>query len=428
MTNPLIHLRHQHNGGQTGGRVAVCSSHPVVLETAMELAAAKKRPLLVEATANQVNQYGGYTGMTPAGFSAFIRRLSVSAGLSAGQILIGADHLGPHVWKKETAASAMAKAAELAAQCVAAGFKKIHIDTGMTCADDPDAALPPETAAKRAAALCLAAETAACDLRDPEPPLYVIGNEVPPPGGGLEEGHQPVTVTDPDTLFSSLEIHEKAFRDAGLAAAWQRVVAVVVQPGVEFGDFVIAAYDRNRAAALSAVHNRLPGFMTYEIHATDYQTPKALNQMVADHFPLLKAGPCLTFAFREAVYALARIEDAWPGISERSNLRRVMNTLMDRHPKHWQSHYPPEKTETLDFLREYSFRDRIRYYWAYPEAAAAYARLIQNLQPPMPDALLRQFLPDLYPEIAGGALKPEPLAIIKHRIRNALNPYMQACR
>jgi len=427
MANPLIHLRNQHLGGKIGGMVAVCSSHPMVLQAAMELAAAERRPLLVEATANQVNQSGGYTGMTPADFSAFTCRLSGSVGLPFDQIIIGADHLGPHVWKNESAASAMAKAAELAFHCVAAGFRKIHLDTGMRCADDPGTALSPEIAARRAAMLCLAAEAAACDRRDPDLPLYVIGNDTPPPGGGLEDVYH-LTVTHPDNLFSSLELYERAFRDAGLAGAWQRVVAVVVQPGVEFGDRVIAAYDRDRAAALSACHARLPGFMTFEIHATDYQTPDALNQMVADHFILLKTGPCLTFAFREAVYALTHIEDARPGIQARSNLRRVMETLMDAHSWHWQSHYLRGQADSLCFLRDYSFRDRIRYYWAYPEATAAYERLIRNLSRPIPDALLRQFLPDLYPEIARGELQPDPRTIIRRRIRNALKPYMQACR
>ncbi len=113
--------------------------------------------------------------------------------------------------------------------------------------------LSPEIAARRAATLCLAAENAACDRRDQDLPLYVIGNEVPPPGGGLEDDHH-LSLTHPDNLLSSLSLYEQAFRDAGLASAWQRVVAVVVQPGVEFGDRVIAAYDRDRAAALSACH------------------------------------------------------------------------------------------------------------------------------------------------------------------------------
>jgi D-tagatose-1,6-bisphosphate aldolase subunit GatZ/KbaZ len=297
----------------------------------------------------------------------------------------------------------------------------------MRCADDPDIPLPPDIAARRAATLCQAAEAAAVDRCDPDQPLYVIGNETPPPGGGLDDNDQ-LTPTDPDNLFSTLGIYKEAFLNAGLAGAWNRVVAVVVQPGVEFGDRVVAAYDMDRAAALSACHAKLPDFMTFEIHATDYQMPDTLKQMVADHFILLKAGPCLTFAFREAVYALTHIENELPGIPGRSNLRRVMETLMVKHPRHWQSHYPQDQTESLCFLQHYSLRDRIRYYWAYPEATAAYDRLIQNLSRPIPDALLRQFFPDLHSDFASGELQPDPRTIIKRRIQNALKPYMTACQ
>jgi D-tagatose-1,6-bisphosphate aldolase subunit GatZ/KbaZ len=105
-----------------------------------------------------------------------------------------------------------------------------------------------------------------------------------------------------------------------------------------------------------------------------------------------------------------------------------MENLMGTHPRHWQSHYTWGQAESLCFLRNYSFRDRIRYYWTFPEATAAYERLIHNLSRPIPDALLRQFFPDLYPEIACGELQPDPLTIIRRRIQNALKPYILACR
>jgi D-tagatose-1,6-bisphosphate aldolase subunit GatZ/KbaZ len=422
MPNPLIHLKRRHMAGQIGGMAAVCSSHPMVLETAMKLAITESRPLLIEATANQVNQFGGYTGMTPVDFSAFIRRLAESVRLPFDRIVIGADHLGPHVWKHESSQTAMAKAAELATLCTDAGFGKIHLDTAVGCADDSETILPIERVAERAALLCRTAEAAAMQRSEPELPLYVIGNEVPPPGGGLKDIRN-LVISCPDDIFNSVAVYEKAFRNAGLASAWQRVVAVVAQPGVEFGDRLVAAYDRGRASALSAAHDQLPGNMTYEIHATDYQSPDVLKQMVQDHFSILKVGPCLTFAFRQAVYALTYIEDSCPGIHPRSHLRQIMATLMDDHPRHWQSHYDSDKQESLDFLKTYSFRDRIRYYWSYPEAIVAYDLLIRNLSRPIPEALLQQFFPDLYPDIACGRLEPDPQAIIRRRIQKAIKPY-----
>lgn len=426
MENPLIHLRERHLKREIGGMFAVCSSHPMVLKAAMELAVEENRPLLVEATAHQVNQSGGYTGMTPADFSTFIYRLSEEIGLPGHRLILGADHLGPHIWKNELAAKAMEKASELAYQCVAAGFHKIHLDTGNCCGDDPGRLLSPETTAERAAVLCRNAEAAANDRSHQNRPLYVVGNEVPPPGGGLEDD-QPPAITDPDNLVSALKVYEQAFGDYGVSSAWQRVMAVVVQPGVEFGDRVIAAYDRDRAAALSAAHQRLPGMMTYEIHATDYQRPMALRQMVRDHFLLLKVGPCLTFAFREAVYTLAYMEDAWSEIRDPSHLRDIMETLMKNQPEHWQTHYRGGPA-ALSFLRDFSYRDRIRYYWSHPNAIAALNQLIRNLKKPVPSALLHQFFPDLYAEIDSGTISIDPENIIKHRVRNALKPYVDACR
>lgn len=420
MTNPLIHLKKRHLAGQIGGMPAVCSSHPLVLKMAMKRAKADNRPLLIEATANQVNQHGGYTGMTPAGFSAFIRRMAESVELPFDRIIIGADHLGPHVWKHELSSTAMSRAAELAVQCMAAGFGKIHLDTAAPCADDPLSILPTEIVAERAVTICRAAESAANSSNAQYLPLYVIGNEVPPPGGGLTSD---LIVTRPEDLFDALDVYEKAFRKAGLTSAWERVVAVVVQPGVEFGDRMIAAYDHNRASALSAAHDRLPGIITYEIHAADYQTPDTLKQMVQDHFMLIKAGPCLTFAFREAVYALTYIEDACPDIAERSHLRKIMAGLMAGHPQHWQSHYLSNSDEEIELLKIYSFRDRIRYYWNIPDALSAYHALIRNLNRPIPEALLRQFFPDLYPAIMSGRLAPKPNEIIEYRIEKALGVY-----
>jgi D-tagatose-1,6-bisphosphate aldolase subunit GatZ/KbaZ len=418
-----LRARHLQDGE---GMFAVCSAHSMVLRCALQVARERDRPLLIEATANQVNPFNGYSGMTPADFTAFISRGAGSIGIPESRIMIGADHLGPHVWKREPAAAAMEKAAILARQCIRAGFHKIHIDTVQGCADDPHALLCLEQTARRAAQLCRSAETAAREQPRRPPPVYVIGNEVPPPGGGLEAGDDAVTLTDAGQIRRTLDAYEQAFDAAGVASAWPRVMAIVVQPGVEFGDERIVAYRSERAAALSDVHARLPGIMTYEIHATDYQSPQALQQMVRDHFALLKVGPCLTFAMREALYALADLEAAL-GPTTPSRLPLVMEKLMNAHPQHWQSHYKGSP-ETQQRLRHHSLRDRIRYYWSHPDARQAVERLMRNLNRPVPDALLEQYLPESYPHAPDrrGA-RFDPAAFVQARIRQALQPYVDAC-
>lgn len=426
MNDLLARLREKHLRDAESGLCAVCSVHPVVLGCVLDAAAGMPSgAVLIEATANQVNPFGGYSGMTPADFVSYLGRMARNADLPAERLLIGADHLGPHVWKRLPAAEAMEKAALLAHQCVAAGFDKIHLDTVQGCADDPGPQLDLEETARRAAQLCRAAEAAARDRAHRPPPLYVIGNEVPPPGGGLEEGSD-IIVTDPDQLLNTLDAYQRAFTAAGVAAAWPRVMAVVVQPGVEFGDRRVVAFDKERAAALSAAHARLPGIITYEVHATDYQTPNALRRMVRDHFPLLKVGPCLTFALRAALYALAGLEAALGNdIRKPCRLPEVMEQLMVTHAVHWQSHYRGSP-ETLHFLRHHSYRDRIRYYWSYPEARQAVDRLLRNLARPIAPALLERHLDGVMPICQDNGAVFDPRGTLKAAVHAALEPYLKA--
>ena len=181
--------------GETAGTYAVCSAHPAVLDAAIRQALADGTVLHVESTSSQVNQFGGYTGSTPAMFAAEIRGAAEKLGLPASQVLLGSDHMGPYYWRKEPAATAMANARELAAQCVLAGYQKIHLDASMACGGDP-AVLPVAVVAERTAILCQVAEESFASLPKGSPrPLYVIGTEVPVPGGEVAEGEPPLPTT-----------------------------------------------------------------------------------------------------------------------------------------------------------------------------------------------------------------------------------------
>ena len=166
-------------------------------------------------------------------------------------------------------------------------------------------------------------------------------------------GYDSPAITDPQQLEQTLACFKQTFMEAGLAQAWQRVIAVVVQPGVDFGDVSAAIYDPAMASDLAAYHGQLPRGMTYEIHAADYQTPEALKQMVRDHFNLIKIGPCLTFRLREALYALSFIEEALPDPGALSHLQQTMEQLMLANPTHWRKHYRGT-AEMLNFLRHFS--------------------------------------------------------------------------
>jgi D-tagatose-1,6-bisphosphate aldolase subunit GatZ/KbaZ len=408
-----------------GGTFAVCSAHPAVLDAAIHQSLADGSVLHVESTSNQVNQYGGYTGSTPAAFAAQIRRVAEQAGLPSARVLLGSDHLGPYCWRSEAAASAMAKACELAAQTVLAGYQKIHLDASMPCGGDP-VLLPEEVVAERTVMLCQAAEQSYASMpAGSSRPTYVIGTEVPVPGGEVAEGECPKP-TKLDDLLSSLDTFRKAFVARGLSAAWENVIAVVVQPGVEFGDSTVFPYDPEKARPLVTGLPDSPQ-LAYEAHSTDYQTPSSLAQMVKDHFAILKVGPWLTFAYREAVFALDMIEREIAEFKkDASHVREALESEMLRNPQHWNCYYRGSE-EQQKFARAYSLSDRCRYYWPQPNVEQAISRLMHNLDRPLPLALLSQYLPVEYEAIRNAELENSAPAIIRHHIQSVLRVYAAAC-
>ena len=69
MDNIVARLSGDDVAGQTlKGIYSICSAHPWVLGAAMKQALDDGTPLLIESTSNQVDQFGGYTGMKPADF------------------------------------------------------------------------------------------------------------------------------------------------------------------------------------------------------------------------------------------------------------------------------------------------------------------------------------------------------------------------
>ncbi len=410
-------------GGRGVGVASLCTAHPLVLQAAMRQALEDQSLVLIESTSNQVDQAGGYTGMKPADFVGFVAALAGEAGFPADQVLLGGDHLGPNRWQNAPAREAMAHARTLVAAYAAAGFRKLHLDASMHCADDPGdrhLPLPDEIVAARAAELCAAAEAAARG----EPPVYVIGTEVPVPGGA-QAPEQTLRVTAAADVRRTVEAAQAAFLDRGLGGAWQRVVAVVVQPGVEFGDDQIFDYRREAAADLSAAVLGFPR-MVYEAHSTDYQTPAALRAMVEDHFCILKVGPWLTFALREALFALEAIERELVG-GRRSDLRATLDRAMVERPEHWRRYYQGSAAEQA-LKRAFSFSDRCRYYWPDPAVREAVERLQANLRAvPIPLSLLSQHMSRQYELVRAGRLAPEPRALAESRVREVLAVYSAAC-
>src|SRR4029079_2919967 len=93
--------------------------------------------VLGEATSNQVDQTGGYTGMRPADFRDLVHGIANRCGLPLERVLLGGDHLRPNRLRHLPAEQAMQHAAVRGEAYVAAGSTKIHLDCTFSCADDP---------------------------------------------------------------------------------------------------------------------------------------------------------------------------------------------------------------------------------------------------------------------------------------------------
>ena len=431
-TQQLSRALKENRHGQAVGVYSICSPNRYVLEAGMLQALRDNVLLLIESSSNQVNQFGGYTGQNPASFATFVRQVAVQMNFPAERIVLGGDHLGPHVWRAESPEKAMAKARELVRDCVRAGYSKIHLDASMHLVGDPvekNKSLADEIVSTRAAELCAVAEQAHREMqRDSPAPLYVIGTEVPIPGGEQLDTAAPET-TRPQDLARTLRTAQDAFRAMNLEKAWERVVAVVVQPGVEFGDSSVFAYDHEKAAGLAAFGEKnWQG--VFEAHSTDYQSAEGLREMVKDHFAILKVGPWFTFAFREAVFALAMVEEEWLGGRKgitRSGVREALDHAMVADPSHWKSYYHGDGA-ALHFARKYSYSDRSRYYWPQPAVQQALQRLLGNLaEYPAPLSLLSQYLPKQWEEIRAEKLLNDPVKLIHSWILEVIDNYAYAC-
>jgi len=392
-----------------------CTANAYVLDDLLGFAASRNLPVLIEATCNQVNQFGGYTGLTPAAYAANIRHKAHAVGLAANQLILGGDHLGPNPWKHLPAADAMERALALVKAYVEAGFTKIHLDASMPCGGETVPSF--EQVAERSAELCAVAEAHA-----PDPGLlsYVIGTEVPVPGGEADD-MAGIAVTTPARLAATIDTHKIAFAGRGVPQGIDRAIAVVVQPGVDFSHDSIFHYHRDKAAGLAKAIGQYDG-LAFEAHSTDYQATDNLAALVADHSVILKVGPEITFRFREGIMALDQIEALLDLPDPARAMAAVVRAMQDA-PSDWSNYYQGTP-EAIRILQLFSYSDRIRYYWDKPTVSEAIRKLIANLTVAgLPAAIATQFGADFPIRVDS----VDPRSLVTQRVTTTAERYYRAC-
>ncbi len=428
MKHPMQEMMENRRKGIKCGIPSYCTAHPLVLETALRRAKLLNTPVLIEATANQVNQYGGYTGMVPKDFYEMMLKLAKEVGLPEQMMILAGDHLGPLTWQNLPEAEAMEKSVELVYQYARAGFTKIHLDTSMKLADDPAGALSTETVARRGAVLYKASMKGYEELKAEKPdamrPVFIIGSEVPIPGGAQEE-EDSLAVTSPAAFKDTVATYKRVFEEEGVGEGWNDVIAVVVQPGVEFGDAQVFLYDHDAATELCAALEEYPE-VCFEGHSTDYQSPECLKKMVEDGIAILKVGPALTFGLREALFALSFMEKELVPEAEQAHFIETLEKVMLENPGNWQKHYHGDEKQ-LAQARKYSFSDRARYYIGQKEVNDSVEKLFANLRTyPIPMNMLHQYMPVSYNKVRDGVLPLDPKELAMDGVANFMLDYEYA--
>ena len=429
--HPLKGIIEAQKKGIPAGIYSACTANELVIEAVMERALNDNSFILIEATANQVNQYGGYTGMRPADFRDFVFSLAQKTGFPKDKVILGGDHLGPLTWKSLAAEKALEESKELIKQFIFAGFTKIHLDTSMHLGDDDmNSKLDTRVIAERGAMLCEIAEKLFAELKSNNPevlqPVYVVGSEVPIPGGSQEE--EGIQITKEADFRDTVETFKAAFYSRGLNNAWDNVIAVVVQPGVEFGDESIHEYDRVAAQGLRGALQEYSQ-LVFEGHSTDYQTAGALKEMVEDGIAILKVGPGLTFALREGLFSLNHMENelfkSSPNVNV-SDFINVLDSVMVNNPEFWIKYYHGS-IGSVELARKYSLSDRCRYYLPVKEVKAALDLMLSNLKSvEIPLTLISQYMPVQYTKIRKGLLNNDPESLVKDRVVNCIDTYLEA--
>lgn len=431
MKNVIRGVIEKRQKGIPCGIPSYCTANPLVIEACLQQGVRFNDGILIEATANQVNQYGGYTGMRPADFRDMVYELADKVDFPRSNIVLGGDHLGPLTWCHEPEASAMDKAEVMVREYVAAGYKKIHLDTSMRVGDDSRSEpLSLEKIARRGARLYQACEEEYQKLRAKNPkaerPVYIIGSEVPIPGGEQSEEDQ-ISITKVEDLIATLDAYQKAFDAVGMPDAMENVVGIVVQPGVEFGDENVAVYDRIQTIELCEAVRKYPG-LVMEGHSTDYQPTFQLREMVNDGIAILKVGPALTYAFREALFALSMIEKELYPVERRAHFRNVLETVMLEDDKDWRKYYRGTEQE-VRLKRRYSLSDRCRYYFQDYRVKEAMEKLFDNIDSvKIPQGLLRQYMPNEFLRVREGMMKCEARELVKSHIIDVVEEYNYATK
>lgn len=412
---------------EDGAIPSFCVANPFVITAVLNHYLHKDvKHVLFEATSNQVNHLGGYTGMSPLEYKNMVLGLAKTMNFPLNKILFGGDHLGPLPFKNLKEEDAMREAERTVESYVLAGYEKIHIDTSMLLGDEK--VLSKTTVTKRGSRLILVAERAFNEYKKIFPsaihPVYVIGSEVPPAGGKARDD-KTLEITSYNEVLEILDSYKEEFKKKNLSHIWDYVLGVVIQPGVEFGNSEVDHFISDN------VDERIKEFRTegicFEAHSTDYQSKAELCELVSNNFVILKVGPALTKSLTEALLKLDCLSSQL-GVMSISNksFTSTLREAMLHQPKNWDKYYESDDDKVL----LYSLLDRSRYYLSSPEVELSIRTLLSSfgsrISEAVPAGLLRYYFPTQFQRLVWEEVSARD--IVNDYISCQIEDYDVACK
>ena len=315
-----------------------CTSNFNVIKLLIIFAKYNNLPILIETTSNQINQYGGYTYLKPKQFLRKINRIAKNLKYK-NEIMFGADHLGPLPWKDFEENKALKNAKKLFKDVIKAGYKKIHIDTGIKLKGDKF--LSKVKIFNRCKSIFNT--VSGNSIKNI---FFVFGTEVPIAGG---ENKYNLKNTNINSIKNDVKYYKK----------FKKNFSLVIEPGLGFTNQKI--YKLKMTSYSQKKNISYKNNFTYEAHSSDYQDLSSLKKLVKNNFKFLKVGPELTFNYMKAILKMEKIEK----LTFKSNLSEIKKKIsreMEIDKTFWKNYYFGNKKK-IEYLKFNSYLDRSRYYW-----------------------------------------------------------------
>ncbi|MCB0718878.1 MAG: class II D-tagatose-bisphosphate aldolase, non-catalytic subunit [Bacteroidetes bacterium] len=339
--------------------LAVCPNSIAVARAALAVSARLNFPLFYAATLNQVDRVDGYTGWTPASFSAWLDN-ELAAFDNPPFVIRGLDHGGP--WKKDLdylrrldTPRAMAEAKKSIRACLQAGYELLHIDT----TEDPElhGVIPVDLIVTRTVELIRFAEQTRAELGLP-PIAYEVGTEEV--SGGL---------TTRDRFTEFVDSLRDALSESGLKDCW---------PAFFVGDVGTNLHTTHFESTLARSLDEIirPTGALLKGHYTDFVDS-------ADAYPAAGMGAANIGPELSSVEYGAVIELAATDKTDSSGIVTALrNAVIDTG--RWRKWLlEGEEDAAFDLLsparQEWLLATGSRYVWSNPAVAAARAKLCRNL-------------------------------------------------